>query len=238
MKLTDPAAVLAEYSSEHRHDARRAVFTQWLEGPNARDVALEAVVQRRPERVLEIGCGDGEFAARTQKRLGRPVTAIDSSQRMVELTRGRGVVASVADAAVAPFPDGSFDCVVANWMLYHVASLEATLSEVARLLTPGGALVAATVGECNLEELWRLVGAPPGLGDYTFTRESGEAILAGHFHSVVRTDVDAPVVFPNAQAVADYVAVSLGRDHLAGRVPRELGPFRVRTAQAVFVAAR
>jgi SAM-dependent methyltransferase len=238
MKLTDQAAVLAEYSSEHRHDARRAVFTQWLDGTNARDVALEAIVQRQPERVLEIGCGDGEFAALTQQRLGRPVTAIDSSQRMVELTHARGVAASVADAAAVPFPDGSFDCVVANWMLYHVVSLDATLCEITRLLRHDGALVAATVGERNLEELWQLVGAPPDLSDYTFTRESGEATLARHFRTVERADVDAHVVFPDADAVASYVAVSLGRAHLAGRVPRDLGSFRVRTAQSVFVATR
>lgn len=237
MHLTDLIAVEAEYSDESRHNTRRAAFVRWLEGPNAANVALDAVLALAPKHVLEIGCGDGAFAERLQARLEHPVTAIDISPRMVELARARGLTTSIGDAIALPFPDASFDCVIANWMLYHVTDLNSALGEIVRLLRPGGALVAATLGVENLLELWQLIGAPPDMSDYTFTRESGRAILAGHFGDVTRHDVDACVCFPGSREVREYVAASLGRAHLAEHVPEDLGPFRARTSQAVFVAA-
>jgi len=44
------------------------------------------------------------------------------------------------------------------------------------------------------------------------------------------------VHFPGRREVSEYVAASLGRAHLAERVPDNLGPFQARTSQAVFVA--
>lgn len=236
MRLTDRAAVEAEYRDECRHNARRAVFASLLDGPNAADVALELVLRRCPRHVLDVGCGDGEFGARLQARLARKVMAVDISPRMVELARARGLTASTADAVALPFSDDSLDCVIANWMLYHVADLDVALGEIGRVLRRGGGLVAATLGVKNLLELWQLIGAPPDMSDYTFTRESGEAILSRHFGKVTRHDVDARVNFPGPREVREYVSASLGRAHLAERVPDDLGPFHVRTAQAVFVA--
>ncbi len=237
MHLTDRVAVEAEYSDERRHSTRRAAFAHWLDGPNAADVALDAVLALGPERVLEIGCGDGAFAERLQVKLGHPVTAIDISPRMVQLARARGLTAGVGDAVALPFSDASFECVIANWMLYHVAELDTAFGEIVRLLRPGGALVAATLGVENLLELWQLIGAPPDMRDYTFTRESGGAILASHFGDITRHDVDARVCFPGPREVREYVGASLGRAHLAEHVPDDLGPFEARTSQTVFVAA-
>jgi hypothetical protein len=121
-------------------------------------------------------------------------------------------------------------------MLYHVADLDVALGVIGWVLRRGGALVAATLGVKNLLELWQLIGAPPDMSDYIFTRESGEAILSRHFGKVTRHDVDARVNFPGPREVREYVSASLGRAHLAERVPDDLGPFHVRTAQAVFVA--
>lgn len=237
MRLTDRVAVEAEYRDEHRHNARRAVFASFLDGPNAADVALELVLRRCPRDVLDVGCGDGEFGARLQAKLGRRVMGVDISPRMVELARARGLTASTADAEALPFSDDSFDCVIANWMLYHVSDLDIALEEIDRVLRRGGALVAATLGVENLKELWNLVGGPPDMSDYTFTRESGGVILSRSFRKVTRHDVDARVNFPGPREVREYVSASLGRAHLAERVPDDLGPFHARTAQAVFVAA-
>ncbi len=74
------------------------------------------------------------------------------------------------------------------------------------------------------------------MSDYSFTRESGKAILERHFSKVVLHDVNAEVVFPGATEVREYVSASLGRDHLSEQVPDTLGPFTARTSQVVFVA--
>ena len=66
----------------------------------------------------------GELAERVRKELGGEVVAVDISPRMVELARARGVDAHLADVQSLPFEDGEFDCVAANWVLYHVPDLD------------------------------------------------------------------------------------------------------------------
>ena len=143
MRLDDEDVVRAEYATETRFLARRAAFAS-ATGPSALDTLFAAVAEAAPRRYLEVGCGPGEMAARVMGELGSDVVAIDISPRMVELARDLGVDASVGDVQELPFEDGSFDCAVAAWMLYHVPDLDRGLAELSRVLRPGGRLVAAT----------------------------------------------------------------------------------------------
>ena len=115
-----------------------------MEGPNSDDWTFDAIGERDPRRVLEVGCGWGELSERVQRETEADVTAFDLSERMAGLARARGVRAFVADVQALPFPDRSFDVVVANAVLYHVPDLDQGLAEVARVLTDDGALVAIT----------------------------------------------------------------------------------------------
>jgi len=63
---------------------------------------------------------------------------------------------AVFDAQSIPFATGSFDCVIANHMLYHVPDLAKTFAEVCRVLRPGGRFYAATNGRHHLRELEEL----------------------------------------------------------------------------------
>ena len=92
---------------------------------DARDLAFDAVAEVEPRRVLEVGCGRGELAERViAPSSACELVAIDQSERMVELTRARGVDARVGDVQALPFEDAAFDCAVAAWMLYHVPDLD------------------------------------------------------------------------------------------------------------------
>ena len=114
----------------------------------------------RPTRVLEVGSGTGELAARIATRARpRPSSRSTFPERMVELTRARGVEARVGDVCALPFEAEAFDCVAANWMLYHARDIDLAVAELARVLRPGGRLVAVTNSTRHLEELWSLVGA-------------------------------------------------------------------------------
>ena len=137
MSLDDPAVVRAQYATETGLETRRSIYEN-AEGDDAREVAFQAIAAARPRKVLEVGPGPGELSARIMAELGAEVVALDVSERMVELARGRGVDARLGDVQALPFAAASFDTVVAAWMLYHVFDLERGLAEIARVLAPGG----------------------------------------------------------------------------------------------------
>lgn len=236
MSLDDPALVRREYASEAGLEARRSIYEN-AEGEDAREVAFRAIAGGRPERVLEVGPGPGELSARIAIELGAEVVAVDVSERMVELARGRGVDARVGDVQALPFADASFDTVVAAWMLYHVPDLDRGLAETARVLGPGGRLVAVTNSELHLDEVRAHAGVSM-VGRIPFNRDNGEEILLRHFEVVERIDVDGWVTFPDGDAIRRYVRSMSTEAAKADAVPDDLGPVRAGTRVTVFVAAK
>ncbi len=234
-RLNDPQRVRDEYATEDGLRARASIY-EAVSGPDARELAFEAVREAAPHRVLEVGCGWGEFAERLGAELGAEVVAVDLSPRMVELARERGVDARVGDVQNLPFDDASFDVAVANWMLYHVPDLQQGLSELARVLRPGGRLVAATNSLDHLSELWTLVGRDRHWEQERFFSENAELPLRQCFASVERRDVTGNVTFADRDAVRGYIASSVAHKHLADLVPELAGPLVATRRNSIFVA--
>lgn len=98
--------------------------------------------------VLDAGCGPGLYAAELVRR-GATVTGVDASPRLVELARAR--LGESAEVRVhdlddpLPFGDGSFDAVVMALVLHHLADPGPALTELYRVLRPGGHAVVSTV---------------------------------------------------------------------------------------------
>jgi len=236
-RLDDPELVAIEYADETRLKRRAGGYAGVGTPEDARYPLVEAVVASAPARVLEVGCGWGELSEWIARETGADVVATDLSPRMVELTRQRGVEAPVADAQDLPFADGSFDVVVAAWMLYHLPDLERGLSEIARVIRPAGTFVAATNSRAHLTELRRLVGSGPST--LKFAREDGEEHLQPYFASVERTDLDGVLTFADRAAVADYVDASIAMSPYAANLPEEIPlPFEARRGSSVFVARK
>jgi SAM-dependent methyltransferase len=177
----------------------------------------------------------GELSERVANELGVRVSAVDLSTRMVELARARGVDVRLADAQDLPFRDGDFEFAVANWVLYHLPDVDRGIGELARVLTAEGTVVAASVGERHMEEVWDLVG-DSSTSDLSFGPDNGEELLSRRFRHVERHDAIGTVVFRDAPAVRRFVAMTITRAHLADRVPDFEGEFRTRSAHVVFEA--
>jgi SAM-dependent methyltransferase len=229
----DPSYVRAQYATETGLEARRAAYKNAV-GPDARDVAVAAVAEVAPERLLEVGPGPGELSERLATELGATVVAVDASERMVELARSRGVDARLGDVQSLELPSETFDCAVAAWMLYHVPDLDVALVEIARVLRPGGRLVAVTNAVDHLHEVWQLVGADPA--PLTFGAENGEELLRRHFARVERRDVEGTTTFPHASSVRAYLSSFERGAPLARAVPAVVPPLVARRRVAVFVA--
>ena len=167
--------------------------------------------------------------------------AVDASQRMVELAVQPGVEAVVADMRQLPFADAAFDCVVANFVLYHIRDPVIAIAEFARLLEPGGILVASTLSDDTDSRLqaWATLfreekqPAPPRL---SFSRENGRAPPPAFPH-VEQTDCDAVLVFPTRERLARYVEAIPRMKCTASRLPDIAEPFRLPDKTTVFQAS-
>jgi SAM-dependent methyltransferase len=105
------------------------------------EAALDALGGRMPRRILEIGTGFGDGAARLAERFpDAEIAAVDFSEEMLATARERvpeRVRLQVADAADLPFPDASFDLVAQlNVPVYF--------AELGRVTAPGGCVVVAS----------------------------------------------------------------------------------------------
>jgi len=136
------------------HEATARTFDSWAAAGRDAEMELEhgdvvrqvqARLEQRPgERILDLGCGNG-WATRLLARAAPGATAIgvDVSQAMVEraealhsnTVRARYEVAAFE---ALPFGDGRFERVFSMEAIYYAADLEQALSEIARVLAPGG----------------------------------------------------------------------------------------------------
>jgi SAM-dependent methyltransferase len=231
--INDRGFVQTEYADDTRL-AARAAFWQGRSDPQPQEIALQKILELAPTAVLEVGCGQGQFAAELQAA-GIDAMAVDQSKRMVELTARRGVRSQVADVQALPFPGQSFDLVAANYMLYHVPELSRGLSEIARVLRPGGVLIAVTNSERKLREMWDLVGRPAGTGEDAFCSENGASLLAPHFASIAQHDVRQRFRVTET-AVRDYIRATRFAP-LADQLPDLPDGLLVTAAGSVFIAA-
>ncbi len=233
--VDDSTFVRQQYATPDNLRARKSAYAN-AEGDDPRQFALEAVAAAEPQRVLEVGGGEGELAQRIVEELGAELVGIDQSEAMVEAQRAKGIDARVGDVRALPFDNGEFDVAVAAWMLYHVPELDGALSELRRVLRPGGTLVAVTNDVEHLIELWDLAQRASRMEQFNFRSDNGAEVLRRHFADIERRDTRGWVTMDDA-TVRRFAA---SWDALAPlvKIPPLGEPIRVRRHSTVFVARK
>ncbi|MDO8679226.1 MAG: ubiquinone/menaquinone biosynthesis methyltransferase [Acidobacteriota bacterium] len=112
---------------------------------------LVALANVRPdERALDLACGTGDIAFAVAARGARTV-GLDITLRMLQLADAKQAAARGAarrvrflggDMTSLPFPPGAFDLVTTGYGLRNVPDLTGAISEIARVLKPGGRLLS------------------------------------------------------------------------------------------------
>ena len=117
---------------------------------------------RGTHTVLELGCGTGTTALKLAAHVSRMV-ATDLSGEMIAIAREKAAAEAchnaefaVATPEAAPWPDGSFDAVLAFNLWHLVADRASALAHVHRVLKPGGVFVSKTPCLAEMNPLIRL----------------------------------------------------------------------------------
>ena len=102
------------------------------------DPLLEAVDIRNCRSLLDVACGPGHVAARALELVPQ-VAALDISEAMIRMasTAYPEIEFRQGDAENLPYPDASFDAVVMNFGMLHLAHPHRSVREACRVLKPG-----------------------------------------------------------------------------------------------------
>jgi SAM-dependent methyltransferase len=197
-------------------------FVEWV---------LDRVSWRGDETVLDIGAGSGMYFKPLKERIpnGRLFAgdlSLGMARKASSSQHALGILNS--DAQTLPFPDHTFDAVLANHMLYHVPDLDKTLAEIHRVLKPSGFMLAATNSQFNMPELEQLIRRTLSILGATsaelerakyqiqnFALEDGSRRASRHFFGVSRHDIPGAFIFPSAKPATDYLdSMRALREHM------------------------
>jgi ubiquinone/menaquinone biosynthesis C-methylase UbiE len=181
---------------------------------------IEGFCSRSPRRrILDIGCGSGNHLGLYARHVGRDgrVVGLDRERAVLDAARiafqdtpqVELVLGSMDDPL--PFPDSSFDLCFSNFAIYNAADPHQTLSEVRRVLVPGGQVVLIGPTRNNAQEIYayneRLTGV--GIDPITLIRTDRlrQEILPhvrALFSDVKEEVLNSFLSFPNADEFLLY----------------------------------
>ncbi|MBE7530177.1 MAG: class I SAM-dependent methyltransferase [Ardenticatenaceae bacterium] len=154
-----------QYKNSANLDARAALHRRFRTAVTPWPVwVFDQLELQEGTAVLECGCGPGWLWRENLARIPAncPITLTDLSPGMVAEAEtalqnsDHDFRFQTANIQELPFPDCSFDVVIANHMLYHVPNLPQALREVRRVLKGNGRFFTATNGQNHLRELWQI----------------------------------------------------------------------------------
>jgi len=110
---------------------------------------LEWLDPQPGERILDLGCGDGQLTVRIAESRAL-VRGLDASPEMAVAARSRGIEVDEGSAETLPYAGATFDAVFSNAVLHWIRDQDAMLAGVHRILRPGGRFVAEMGGHGNI----------------------------------------------------------------------------------------
>ncbi len=225
--LTDEEKVKKQYETSENLERRIRLHDYSTSPQDWMNWVYERMQPEAGERILEIGCGNGNLWQRNIHALpeGLHLVLTDRSEGMLEqaerslapyrdLLEERRISTEycVMDAETLCLPEKYYDKIIANHMLYHVENREACLREIRSALKDSGIFFCSTIGNNHMKELHEIVSSFDGRIEMPFSRittgfrlENGEVQLRKFFAGVKCERQENDLIVDNAEAVYDYV---------------------------------
>lgn len=235
-RFTDQDYLLSDqYKSASNLSARIQIHRRFSTNKYGWTLWIFDHLQLPPEsRILDVGCGPGNLWLDNLDRIpdGWDITLSDFSPGMLQQAQDnlsdchRRFVFGVIGAQAIPSEDEAFDAVIANCMLYHVPDRPRALSEIHRVLKPGGRLYTATNGRDHLREIRELISAIDPNADLTtaaceFGLEDGSDQLSQFFPRVTLHRYEDALVVTEVEPLVAYI-LSTKRSALVSEKPKAL----------------
>lgn len=215
-RLNEKAAVQQQYKTAGNLNTRISIHEKYSTNKQGFGNWICSNYTFEPDfRILELGCGTGSMWVKHAAILPQDVSLLltDFSAGMLQTAKNnlaglQNISFEVVDIQSIPYPDNSFDAVIANMMLYHVPDLQKGLSEVRRVLKDGGTFYCATYGENGIVQFLASILRDFEVSDQlnkNFTLQNGGEKLSRHFSSVQRMDYDDALAVTDIDDIVDYL---------------------------------
>lgn len=188
-------------------------------------------------KVLELGCGTGEFWRKNIDNLDKNLNICisDFSESMLKIAKANLKDIKLKfkfkeiNAENIPFKDNTFDIIIAQHMIYFVPNMDKALKEIKRVLRPGGKLYVTANSKYSMLELNELLedfSPKSGLNSngYStrFELENGKEILGKHFKNIHVNILNGKIIIDNPNPVVSYKASTIqGEKILVGDKRKE-----------------
>ncbi len=157
----------------------KAFFTRMYENAAQlnRENLARLATQAGGDSLLDLGCDDGQWTLKLARAIGAKdvhgVEIVDEAAAAAESV-GVRVVRADLNHALTALPSGAFDIVHANQVIEHVSSVDTFVSEVYRLLKPGGTAVISTENGSSWHNIFAAI-----MGWQIFSLSNVSALRAG-----------------------------------------------------------
>jgi len=215
-QYADDKNLTARMNLHTKHSTNKQGFSTWL---------WEQYNFNANCRILELGCGNGSQWENKMNILpnGCKIILSDFSNGMVDIVKEKYAEHKLfsfqqIDIQNIPYPDDSFDFVIANHMLYHVPDLTKALSEVKRVLKTDGKFFSTTIGSGGLPSFLHNAfkyfdpDTKAFTQQFSFVLQNGYEILSEHFSNVKRIDYEDSFSITNTHDLMDWIksTISIG----------------------------
>lgn len=253
-QYSDSKKFMARIELNRRFKTNRYSWPLWI---------FDQIQFSKGAKVLEIGCGNAILWKTNLNRIPEDANILLSDFSEGMLNDARKVLGEsvdrfkyeVLEAQEIPYPDDSFDIIIANLMLYHIPDRKKAISEMSRVLKEDGALYATTFGINDMKEFKEIVisfddeiyhSAEPFAR--AFGLENGQEQLNQSFDQVQMIKFENSLEITEYRPVVDYM-LSFGgvnqklkgqkrkefEDYLNGILKKE-GKIRVTKDTGIFIA--